>query len=73
MKLRGGLVKSVPGSQILTLLFALVVVHLVLAALMWSNVIQFAANDTKIIVSTTLTVAGVILVVYMLYLATASS
>jgi hypothetical protein len=59
--------------QVIALVLALFILHSILAILMWTNVIEFATNDTKIAVATTLTVAAVLLGVYLLFLVTSES
>ena len=71
--LRGGLKKTVSGEQVLSVLTLLIIVHLVLAALMWSNTIQFATSDAKYAAAITISVAGTFLVIYALYIATESN
>jgi hypothetical protein len=71
--LAGGLVRNVSGMQVIALVLALFILHSILAILMWTNVIEFATNDTKIAVATTLTVAAVLLGVYLLFLVTSES
>jgi hypothetical protein len=70
--LKGGIKKSVSGEQVLGILTLLIIVHLVLAALMWSNTIQFATSDAKYAAAITISVAGTFLVIYALYIATES-
>lgn len=71
-KLRGGALKSVSGSQVLSIVFVLLIAHTVLAALVWADVIQFASTDAKVAVGTILTVIATLLAIYALFLATAS-
>jgi len=70
--LSGGIVKSVGGTQVVSYVFLLILAHIILASLMWGNVIQFAANDAKILTATALTVIAFVLMIYMVYLITAS-
>jgi hypothetical protein len=65
-KLRGGVATSVPGEQVLTIVVLLMLAHFTLAALMWTNTIQFASNDAKLITAITLTIIGVFLLMYMM-------
>jgi hypothetical protein len=65
-ELRGGIARTVPGTVALTVVVILMLAHFTLAALMWANVIQFASNDSKIIVATALTVIAVILLAIMM-------
>jgi len=66
MKLRGGVATSIAGGQVLTIVVILMVAHLTLSALIWSNTIQFASNDAKLATGIPLTVLGVLLLFYML-------
>jgi len=71
--LSGGMVQSVTGTQVVAVILALAVAHTVLAILMWSNVIEFATNDTKIAVATTITVIAALLLAYLIFLVTSDS
>lgn len=73
MKLRGGVVSFVDGSQVLALVIILVLVHSTLAALMWSNTIQFASNDAKLGTAIPLTVIAVFLIAYMMIIGFSNS
>lgn len=64
--LEGGIARTVSGPAALTVVVILMLAHFTLAALMWSDVIQFASNDNKIIVATSLTVIAVILFAIMM-------
>jgi hypothetical protein len=57
-------------SHVRTIVLGLVLAHVVLAALIWSDVIKFASTDAKLSVAITLSVLGVLLIVYALYLST---
>ena len=72
LALTGGMVSNVPTTQVITIVVILILVHVVLASLIWSNVIQFATNDAKIIVGTILSVAAVLLIVYLVFLSISS-
>ena len=63
MKLRGG---QTTNYQFVIL--ALLVAHIVLASLMWSDAIQFATNDTKVVTATSISVIAVFLAVFAIYL-----
>lgn len=71
--IEGGQIRPVNGSQVLVFITLIILVTITLAALMWTNTIQFASNDSKIYVAMTLTVTGVLMVVYALFLATRES
>jgi hypothetical protein len=71
--LQGGYVRNVQGLQVIALVLGLFILHAVLSILMWTNVIAFATNDTKITVATTLTVAAAALLIYLIFLLTADS
>ena len=71
--LKGGLKSYISGQQVLTVLTALILVHLILAALMWSDTIQFATTDAKYAAAITISVAGTFLIIYALYIATESN
>jgi hypothetical protein len=71
--LEGGQIRPVNGSQVLVFITLVILITITLSALMWTNTIQFASNDSKIYVAMTLTVTGVLMVVYALFLATRES
>jgi hypothetical protein len=64
--LSGGIVRSLSGSTVLTVVVILMLAHFTLAALMWTDVIQFSSSDSKVIVATTLTVIAVLLLAIMM-------
>ena len=66
--LSGGLAKTVDGVQVISVVIVLMLFTAILAALMWTNVIQFSSNDAKVITATFLTVAFVLLFIYMMTL-----
>ena len=68
LTLQGGIKGAVPGSQVMTVVTFLMLSTAVLAALMWTNVIEFASNDAKLITASILTFVSVILVIYTLYI-----
>ena len=71
--IQGGQIRPVNGSQVLVFITLVILITITLSALMWTNTIQFASNDSKIYVAMTLTVTGVLMVVYALFLATRES
>jgi hypothetical protein len=68
--IQGGSFRSVPGNQVLVLTSLVVIVTGVLATLIFADVIQFASNDARVIMGTTLLFTAVLMVVYTLFLAT---
>jgi hypothetical protein len=68
--LKGGSIRSVPGNQVLLFVTVIVLVTAVLAALIWSDVVQFASSDARVIVGVTLTFTAITMVLYALFLAT---
>lgn len=66
--LSGGLAKTVDGVQVVSVVIILMLLTAVLAGLMWTDVIQFASNDAKVITATILTVAFALLFIYMMTL-----
>jgi len=71
--LQGGMVQSVPAVQVLAIVIGLLILHAILAGLMWGNVITFATNDNKVATATVITVAAALLFIYMLFLVTSDS
>lgn len=68
--LKGGAIRSVPGNQVILFVTVIVLVTAVLAALIWSDVVQFASSDARVIVGVTLTFTAITMVLYALFLAT---
>jgi uncharacterized membrane protein len=66
MKLKGGVASSISGYQVFSIVVILLIAHIVLSILMWSNVIQFANTDSKLATAIPLTVIGVLLLFYMM-------
>ena len=66
--LSGGLAKTVDGVQVIAVVIILMLLTGILSALMWTNVIQFSSNDAKVLTATFLTVAFVLLFLYMMIL-----
>ena len=72
-KLRGGISKAgVDRTSLITFLIIILLVHIALASLMWGDIIQFSSNDSKLATAITISVAGTIVLVYLLYIVTES-
>jgi hypothetical protein len=71
--LQGGMVQTVPAVQVLAIVIGLLILHSVLAGLMWGNVITFSSNDNKVATATVITIAAALLFIYMLFLVTSDS
>jgi len=69
-RLRGGSYKPVDRTTLVTFLFLLLVVHAVLAGLMWTNVVQFADSQTQFAISLVLSLAGTLVLLYLLFIVT---
>ena len=61
---------AVPTSQVMSFVILLLVVHVVLASLMWTNVITFASIEERNLVASALTVVSFFLIVYLIYVST---
>lgn len=70
--LKGGMLRTLPTSQVMSFVMLLLVVHVLLASLMWANVITFASTDERNLVASALTIVSFFLIVYLLYVSTAS-
>ena len=68
--LKGGMLHAVPSSQVMTFILILLVVHVILASLMWTNVITFASTEERNLVASALTIVSFFLIVYLLYVST---
>jgi len=72
-RLRGGMTPQIDRTTLLTLLFLLLVVHAILAILMWTDQIQFASYDAHLGVSITITIAGSLILLYLIFILTSNS
>ena len=70
-KLSGGSYKPIDRTTLLTFLFLLLVIHAILAILMVTNVIQFADSQTQFAVTIVLSLAGFLVLLYILFIVTA--
>ena len=68
--LKGGMRENTNTSQVLGFAAIFMVILVALAALMWTNVIQFATSDAQVATATIITITGLLLLVYMMYLFT---
>jgi hypothetical protein len=70
--LRGGMMHTLPTSQVISFVLLLLVVHVVLASLMWTNTVTFASTEERNLVASAITIVAFFLVVYLLYVSTSS-
>ena len=71
-KLAGGMMRALPTAQVMSFVLLLLVVHVILAGLMWSNIITFASTDERNLVASALTIVSFFLIVYLLYVSTSN-